>query len=63
MGTDPDAIVKNVQELLQDTDLYSKMAGGVNPFGDGKASGRICTVIQDLLATFEGLRGRKSAER
>jgi len=53
VGTDTDAIVKNVQELLQNSDLYSKMTGVINPFGDGKASERICKVVQDFLVSSE----------
>lgn len=49
VGTDPDAIVTNVDRLLDDRDAYAAMASGASPFGDGHASARI---VADLLARF-----------
>lgn len=46
VGTDYDTIVDNVSYLLQDKDAYKLMAQATNPYGDGKASGRI---IQALI--------------
>jgi len=40
-GTDRDRIYNNVCTLLSDDTEYKKMANAINPFGDGKASGRI----------------------
>lgn len=41
VGTDIDAIVENVSELLNNADEYNKMAHAANPYGDGTASIRI----------------------
>ncbi|KEO92226.1 UDP-N-acetylglucosamine 2-epimerase [Erythrobacter longus] len=47
VGTDAGAIVREVNRLLDDHQAYDAMARAHNPFGDGKASLRIC----DLLAS------------
>lgn len=41
VGTNYNKIYNNVSELLTDTDAYAKMSHAVNPYGDGKACGRI----------------------
>ncbi|MED5164418.1 MAG: UDP-N-acetylglucosamine 2-epimerase, partial [Cyanobacteriota bacterium] len=41
VGTDPEMIVTETASLLEDSSVYEAMARAVNPFGDGKASGRI----------------------
>lgn len=41
VGTDYGKIVNSVSELLDDEDAYEKMSKAVNPYGDGKACGRI----------------------
>ena len=41
VGTDFNAIVNNVSELLEDQVAYEKMSRAVNPYGDGKACMRI----------------------
>ena len=41
VGTDHDAIVFNVSELLESTEAYERMSKAVNPYGDGKACQRI----------------------
>ncbi|MEL7687303.1 UDP-N-acetylglucosamine 2-epimerase (non-hydrolyzing) [Citromicrobium bathyomarinum] len=46
VGTDPDAIVREVGRLLDDEAAYAAMAQAHNPFGDGKSSQRIA----DLMA-------------
>ena len=46
VGTDPDAIVREVTRLLDDEAAYAAMAQAHNPFGDGKSSARIA----DLMA-------------
>jgi UDP-N-acetylglucosamine 2-epimerase (non-hydrolysing) len=45
VGSNADRIVSEVFTLLDDTAAYSAMARAHNPFGDGKASGRIAGVI------------------
>ena len=46
VGTDADRIVIETERLLDDREAYEAMARAHNPFGDGKATGRIV----DLLA-------------
>ena len=41
VGTDYDAIVDNMTLLLTDASAYDAMSHAVNPYGDGKACGRI----------------------
>jgi len=47
LGTDADLIRDAVQELLDDTVLYQKMSQAHNPYGDGKASGRILSFMKE----------------
>jgi len=44
-GTDEERIYENVRSLLEDKEKYQRMAHTPNPFGDGKASGRIVEAI------------------
>lgn len=46
-GTDKDKIVKEVNNLLQDTIEYKRMSYAHNPYGDGKASMRIIAALLD----------------
>ena len=41
VGTDYDKIMGEVSVLLDDVDAYERMSKAVNPYGDGKACGRI----------------------
>ena len=41
VGTDFGKIVGEVSTLLEDEEYYEKMSKAVNPYGDGKACGRI----------------------
>ena len=41
VGTDYDKIVNEVSDLLDNPEAYEKMSKAVNPYGDGKACGRI----------------------
>lgn len=47
IGTDEDLIVDSVTELLDDPSAYAAMAHAVNPYGDGKAAGRIVAAIEN----------------
>ncbi|OOB79784.1 MAG: UDP-N-acetylglucosamine 2-epimerase [Epulopiscium sp. Nuni2H_MBin001] len=49
IGTDTNVIVEELSILLEDNDLHAKMACGVNPYGDGFASQRIVTAINQFL--------------
>lgn len=44
-GTDEEQIYVTVSSLLDDGELYRKMASAPNPYGDGAASGRIADII------------------
>jgi len=46
VGTDAELIVNEVQCLLDDVTLYEKMSLAHNPYGDGKASERICGFLK-----------------
>jgi UDP-N-acetylglucosamine 2-epimerase (non-hydrolysing) len=50
IGTDRNAIVENVEELLEDEQAYRQMATATNPFGDGLASTRIVEVLRNWRA-------------
>jgi UDP-N-acetylglucosamine 2-epimerase (non-hydrolysing) len=49
VGTTREAVFKETRLLLEDTARYRRMAEAVNPYGDGRASRRIC---QALLYCF-----------
>jgi UDP-N-acetylglucosamine 2-epimerase (non-hydrolysing) len=51
VGTHADAVVAGISELLTSADAYGKMARAVNPYGDGKASGRIISAIESRLSS------------
>lgn len=46
VGTNHDLIVSEVTTLLDDNTAYEKMSKAVNPYGDGKACGRIVETIK-----------------
>lgn len=48
VGTDAERIVAEANRLLDDESAYQKMSRAHNPYGDGKASGRICQAILPL---------------
>lgn len=45
VGTDYNKIVNGVSSLLDDAAEYYKMSSATNPYGDGKASKRICEIL------------------
>ena len=45
VGTDYDKIMIEVTTLLNDAAAYQRMSQAVNPYGDGKACGRICDAL------------------
>ena len=47
VGTDENVIFDAVSELLQDEEIYERMAKAVNPYGDGFASERIVDVLRN----------------
>ncbi len=55
VGTSQKKIVSEVSKLLTDKKYYRRMANAVNPYGDGRAAGRILQAIQ----WYFGLRKEK----
>lgn len=55
VGTDEDLIYNTALTLLTDAEAYAKMANAVNPYGDGKACGRITAAIE----YYFGMRGER----
>lgn len=49
-GIDEDTIYTMAKDLLEQPDLYAKMAQAVNPYGDGKACQRI---VESILYQFQ----------
>ena len=49
VGTSGSKIYEEGAELLQNQTAYKKMAQATNPYGDGKASGRIVTAIKNYF--------------
>lgn len=47
VGTDYDKIVSEVSTLLDNANAYEKMSKAVNPYGDGKACGRIVSYLKN----------------
>lgn len=61
VGTDPDVICGAVSRLLDDEEEYLRMSYAHNPYGDGKASGRIGEAIA-AWAERAGIERRGSAQ-
>jgi UDP-N-acetylglucosamine 2-epimerase (non-hydrolysing) len=49
VGTDEEAIVRSVRELLTDPAAYDAMARTVNPYGDGRASDRTRAAVEHFF--------------
>jgi UDP-N-acetylglucosamine 2-epimerase (non-hydrolysing) len=49
VGTDSETIISQVGLLLNEQDVYNKMAKAVNPYGDGKASNHVFNFISNNL--------------
>jgi len=50
VGTDRRKIISEVERLLHDKRLYQTMSRAHNPYGDGKASGRIVRAIRSFVS-------------
>jgi UDP-N-acetylglucosamine 2-epimerase len=50
VGTDRDRIVEAASLLLRDTREYERMARANNPYGDGRASGRIVAALSEYFS-------------
>ncbi|MEA5051235.1 MAG: UDP-N-acetylglucosamine 2-epimerase (non-hydrolyzing) [Oscillospiraceae bacterium] len=55
VGTRREAILAAATELLTDAQAYRKMSRAVNPYGDGKASGRIAKILCAIASPKEDL--------
>jgi len=49
VGADESKIVEETAKLLTDKAAYDEMARAHNPYGDGKATGRIVAACADFL--------------
>jgi UDP-N-acetylglucosamine 2-epimerase (non-hydrolysing) len=49
VGTDGFAIFEEASKLLEDEAACERMRPGYNPYGDGKAAGRIVNICRDYL--------------
>lgn len=49
IGTNSNKIKQEISMLLDTKDLYNKMSSAKNPYGDGKSSRRIVTIIKNYL--------------
>lgn len=61
VGTDEDAIVREVTRLLTDPHAYAVMSGVHNPYGDGHAVPRIIDALVDWAIARNGIGMRASA--
>ncbi|HAU0358515.1 TPA: UDP-N-acetyl glucosamine 2-epimerase, partial [Legionella pneumophila] len=52
VGTDKKQIIRTVSELLTNKNLYSKMARGISPYGDGKTAERIISFLKQKLISI-----------
>jgi UDP-N-acetylglucosamine 2-epimerase (non-hydrolysing) len=52
VGTNSEKIFSETTRLLDDRGAYDQMAYAHNPYGDGKAAGRIVAVLRDGLPNF-----------
>ncbi|MFZ5878425.1 MAG: non-hydrolyzing UDP-N-acetylglucosamine 2-epimerase [Chloroflexota bacterium] len=48
VGTDAQVILREASSLLDDPAAYAAMARAVNPYGDGRAAGRIVSALLDF---------------
>jgi UDP-N-acetylglucosamine 2-epimerase (non-hydrolysing) len=46
VGTDAGVIVESIRELLEDETVYNRMARAHNPYGDGRAGGRVVEMLE-----------------
>lgn len=58
IGVQEDRVYKEVTRVLSQPRVYARMANAVNPYGDGRAAGRIVDIIRYRF----GLGGRRPAD-
>lgn len=49
VGTSKEKITTEASRLLTDTDAYTSMSGGHNPYGDGRASEKIVEILSSTI--------------
>ena len=49
IGTSSDSIFSETTQLLENPPLYQSMSKASNPYGDGKASKRICSILEEVF--------------
>jgi UDP-N-acetylglucosamine 2-epimerase (non-hydrolysing) len=62
VGTDSNAIVDAVNRLLDDEQLYARMARHISPYGDGRAAERIRADLSRRLAHNEARQPMRPAD-
>lgn len=60
VGTDEERIVAEATALLEDRELYDRMARIHNPYGDGRASDRIAGAIHEFLTASAGISNKSA---
>lgn len=50
-GTNEEEIMGNINNILNNKDVYDEMANAINPYGDGNSSKIILKIIQDYFDT------------
>lgn len=50
VGTNQDAIISAVEQLLTDATSHQSMARGVSPYGDGRSAARIADILQQAFS-------------
>lgn len=53
IGTSSDSIYSETMLLLKNHSIYQSMSRATNPYGDGKASHRICSTLKTIFATSQ----------
>jgi UDP-N-acetylglucosamine 2-epimerase (non-hydrolysing) len=53
VGTDTNTIIAEVSNLLTNANSYAQMSRAINPYGDGKACGRIITFLKSDFILFK----------
>jgi UDP-N-acetylglucosamine 2-epimerase (non-hydrolysing) len=51
VGTERAKIIEGMERVLLDRELYRRMSRAHNPYGDGKAAGRIADILLDWART------------
>lgn len=51
-GTNTDTVLSHIDQLITNREAYKRMREGANPFGDGRASERICGILAHHFGFF-----------